>query len=180
MEKSWYLSPIDAINILPENELTLFYQKSSRKTYPRGTLIFSPGDPGDLIYYTLSGRIKIHNISPCGKEVIYWFCLPREFFGLSEVCGGEKRTVFAEAVEESELLSISGKDFEEFLGRNPRIALVMIRILGSRIRQTHEIIRELITCDVHTRLAQLLIKLGQLCGSSREGSVVISTKFTHR
>ena len=99
---------------------------------------------------------------------------------MAEVCGGEKRTVFAEAAEDSELLSVAGKDFEEFFGRNPRVALLMMRILGRRLRQAHETIKELIACDVHSRLAQLLLKLGQICGASRNGTVVLEKKFTHQ
>lgn len=180
MERRWYLSAIDVINELPENERLFFYQKSHKKRYSKNSIIFSPGDEGNLIYYVLSGRVKIYNLSGCGKEIIYWFCKPKDFFGLAEVCGGEMRTVFAEAVEDTELLCINRTNFEEIISRNPKIAVFIIRILGSRIRQAHETIKELVVCDVHTRLAQLLIKLSQICGSSRSGVITIEKKFTHQ
>ncbi|HCL81956.1 MAG TPA: hypothetical protein DHW81_07015 [Nitrospiraceae bacterium] len=90
------------------------------------------------------------------------------------------RTVFAEAVEDTEVLCINRTNFEELIGRNPKIALFIMRILGSRIRQTHETIKDLIMCDVHTRLAQLLIKLGQICGCSHDGVITLEKKFTHQ
>lgn len=180
MEKRWYLSAIDIINELPEDDRSFFYQKSHRKKYAKNSVIFSPGDQGNLIYYVLSGRVKIYNLSECGKEIIYWFCQPKDFFGLAEVCGGEMRTVFAEAVEDTEVLCINRTNFEELISRSPKIAVFIMRILGSRIRQAHETIKDLIICDVHTRLAQLLIKLGQICGSPHNGVITIEKRFTHQ
>lgn len=180
MEKRWYLSSIDIVSELSESDRLFLYQKSHKKKYSKGSIIFSPGDQGNLIYYVLSGSVKIYNLSGCGKEIIYWFCQPKDFFGIAEVCGGEMRTVLAEAMEDTELLCINRMNFEELIGRNPQIALFIMRVLGSRIRQAHETIKDLIACDVHARLAQLLIKLGQVCGTSRNDVVTIEKKFTHQ
>lgn len=90
------------------------------------------------------------------------------------------RTVFAEAVEDTEVLCINRANFEDLISRNPKIAVFIMRILGSRIRQAHETIKDLVICDVHTRLAQLLIKLGQICGCSHNGIIAIEKKFTHQ
>jgi CRP/FNR family transcriptional regulator len=180
MEKHWYLSTVDFLNKLSEDDRAFFHKKSFRKKYSKNTIIFSPGAQGNLTYYVLNGRIKIYNLSGCGKEIIYWFCHPGDFFGLAEICGGEIRTVFAEAMEDTEVLSITMANFEELIGRNPQISLYLMKILGSRIRQAHETIRELVVCDVRSRMAQLLIKLGQICGLSRNGAVLIEKKFTHQ
>ena len=180
MEKRWYLNAIDIINELPEAERSFFYQKSQQKSYSKGAVIFSPGDQGNLIYYIVSGRVKIYNLSGSGKEIIYWFCHPKDFFGLSEVCGGEMRTVFAEAMEDTGVLCINKTNFEALISRNPRMPLFIMRVLGSRIRQAHDTIRDLVVCDVPARMAQLLIKLGQICGSSRDEVIVIEKKFTHQ
>ncbi len=180
MEKRWYLSAIDILDELSEGERAFFYQKSHNKKYSKGSIIFSPGDQGNLIYYVLSGSVKIYSLSGCGKEIIHWFCQPKDFFGLAEVCGGEMRTVLAEAVEDTEALCINRANFEELISRNPRIAIFIMRILGSRIRQAHETIKDLVACDVRSRMAQLLVKLGQLCGSTCNDIVTIEKKFTHQ
>lgn len=180
MEKRWYLSAIDILDELSEDERAFFYQKSHNKKYSKGGIIFSPGDQGNLIYYVLSGSVKIYSLSGCGKEIIYWFCQPKDFFGLAEVCGGEIRTVLAEAVEDTEVLCINRTNFEELISRSPKIAVFIMRILGSRIRQAHETIKDLVACDVRSRMAQLLIKLGQICGCSHNGVITIEKKFTHQ
>jgi len=180
MERRWYLSSIDIINELSEEEKSFFYRKSHKKRYSKGSIIFSPGDQGNLIYCILNGSVKIYNLSGCGKEVIYWFCQPNDFFGLAEVCGGEMRTVLAEAMEDTEVLCINRMNFEELISRNPKIAIFIMRILGSRIRQAHETIKDLIACDVRSRMAQLLIKLAQICCPSQDKAATIEKKLTHQ
>lgn len=180
MEKRWYLSAVDILTELSDEERSFFYQRSHKKKYPKNSIIFSPGDQGNLIYYVLQGRVKIYYLSECGKEIIYWFCQPKDFFGLAEVCAGEMRTVFAEATEETEVLRINKTNFEELISRNPKIPISIMKILGSRIRQAHDTIKDLMVSDVYTRLAQLLIKLGQICGSSHGAGITIEKRFTHQ
>lgn len=98
IKEHWYLKTINIINELTENERLFFYEKTYKKKYSTNSIIFSPGDSDNLIYCVLSGRVKIYNLSVCGKEILYWFCQPNDFFGLAEICGGEMRTVFAETV----------------------------------------------------------------------------------
>ncbi len=180
MEKRWYLDNLDFIKELTEDQRIFFYKNAYKKSYPKNTVIFSPGDTGNLIYYVESGRVKIYNLSPGGREIIYWFCNPKDLFGLAELCGGEMRAVFAEAVEDTQTLAINKMNFVELISKNPEISLLIMRLYGSRIRQAHETIRDLVACDVSSRLAQLLIKLGQISGEPMEGRILLKDKLTHQ
>lgn len=89
--------------------------------------------------------------------------------------------MFVEAVEDTEVLCINKKHFEELLRRNANLALVVVTILGSRIRQAHKAIKDFVAADVRSRLAQLLLKLAQMGGSlAPNGMVTLSDKFTHQ
>ncbi|MCX8026918.1 MAG: Crp/Fnr family transcriptional regulator [Thermodesulfovibrionales bacterium] len=180
MEKRWFLNPVDIISGLPQSEKDFFFEQSIKKTFKKGKVIFSPGDEGNMIYYVLKGRVKIYDISLGGKEVIYWFCGQKEFFGLAEICGGEQRTVFAEAVEDTETLTIDKNSFEKLISRNPSLSFALMRILGKRIRLAHDTIKDIIICDVPSRLARLIIKLSEICGEKTENGILISKKFTHQ
>ena len=118
MEQQWYLSAVDILAALPEEERIFFLEKAAKKSVEKNAVIFSPGDLGTYIYYVLKGRVKIYNLAREGREVIYWFCTPKDFFGLAELCGGDQRTVFAEAVEHTDLLCVSQRHFEELVKRN--------------------------------------------------------------
>lgn len=181
MERRRSTEEMDLIAGLSDAERTFLYQHSHLKKYPKNSLIHSPGDKIKVVGYVVSGRVKVYNLAASGKEIIYRFCTPHSFFGIAEIFGGEERAVFVEAVEDTEVLCINKKYFEELLRRNANLALVVMTILGSRIRQAHKAIRDFVAADVRSRLAQLLIKLAQMGGSlDPNGVVTISDKFTHQ
>jgi CRP/FNR family transcriptional regulator len=180
MERPWYLNEVDIIAELSEDEKSFLLHKSFKKKYSKGAIIHSPGDKGRDVNYVMSGRVKIYNLAACGKEIIYRFCNPHSFFGIAEIFGGENREVFAEAVEDTEILCITKDSFEALIRNNPRLALSVMKILSSRIRQAHKAIQDFVVCDARSRLAQLLIKLSQINGMSDRGGITIRNKFTHQ
>ena len=170
----------DLLAQLPESERASLFRDSSRKKYPKHSIIHAPGDRGKVINYILSGRVKIYNLSACGKEIIYRFCTPNSFFGIAEIFGDD-REVFAEAVEDAEVMCIDKERFTDLIRRHPDIALAVMKMLGSRIRQAHRAIKDFVFCDVRSRLAQLLIKLGQMHGVvNDDGTISFQNKFTHQ
>lgn len=181
LEERWYLNEIDLVRQLPEGERELLDRNSIVKKYPSATIIHAPGDKGANVSFVLAGRIKIYNLSGCGKEIIYRFCGPNSFFGVAEIFGGGEREVFAEAVEDSEVMSTDRQYFVDLILRNPALALTVMRILSSRIRQAHQAIQGFVFCDVRARLAQLLVKLAQINGvKSTDGSITLRNRFTHQ
>ncbi|MDO9113156.1 MAG: Crp/Fnr family transcriptional regulator [Polaromonas sp.] len=181
MEKQSSPNETDFIGQLPESERTLLERHAIRKRYPRSTIIHSPGDLGMMVHFVLSGRVKIYNLSACGKEIIYRFCTSNSFFGIAEIFGGGEREVFAEAMEDTEVLCTDKQYFENLILRNPALTLTVMRILGNRVRQAHKAIQGFVFCDVRTRLAQLLIKLAQINGvESGDGTITLRHRFTHQ
>ena len=181
MERRRVAKEMDLNAGLADEERAFLNQHSHHKKYPKNSLIHSPGDKIKVVGYVVSGRVKVYNLAACGKEIIYRFCPPHSFFGIAEIFGGEERAVFVEAVEDTEVLCIDKRHFEELLRRNPELALVVVTILGSRIRQAHQAIKDFVAADVRSRLAQLLIKLAQMGGSpDPQGVVTIPDKFTHQ
>jgi CRP-like cAMP-binding protein len=181
MEKQSSPHEIDFLGQLPEGERTLLERHAIRKRYPRAAIIHSPGDLGAMVHFVVSGRVKIYNLSACGKEIIYRFCTPNSFFGIAEIFGGDEREVFAEAVEDTEVLCTDKHYFENLVLRNPVLTLSVMRILGNRVRQAHKAISSFVFCDVRTRLAQLLIKLAQINGvENPDGTITLRNRFTHQ
>jgi CRP/FNR family cyclic AMP-dependent transcriptional regulator len=181
MQRPRSAEEMDLIAALSAEERAFLYQHSTLKKYRKNQLIHSPGDKIQMVGYVKSGRVKVYNLAASGKEIIYRFCIPNSFFGIAEIYGEEERAVFVEAVEPTEVLCINKRNFEELLRHNPNLALIVMQILGSRIRQAHKAIKDFVTADVRSRLAQLLLKLPQM-GSSTEdsGAITIANRFTHQ
>lgn len=145
----------------------------------RGEAIFSAGGPGKHVYFLESGKIKICQQSSSGNEIILWFCLPGEIFGLAEVTHGGGRVVSAIACEETLILSLSQKDFLEFLNQHPEAVMLSMQALSSRLRVLGEMVVNLVSDDANTRIAKLLLRLAARYGK-REGSIVhLDVPLTH-
>lgn len=167
------------MDCLLEDEKKFFNEKAYQRYYHKHSIIHSPGDPANLIYHIETGRVKIYNISESGKEVIFRFCHPGSLFGLAEVCGGERREVYAEAMEDCRVLGLERAFFTQLIRKNPEFATVVFHILGQRLRQAHRAIQSLAIQDISERLACLLLKLRALHGSCSSDDS-IGYKLTHQ
>ena len=180
MEKKWYLDRIDILKELSEDDRSFLTKNAVKKCYEKGCCIFSSGDPGDTVFLIQEGAVKIYDLAESGKESIFWFRYQGEFFGLAEAVGGEERMCFAEAVEPTSIFVIKREVFEELIQRNPKVALIVIKILAARLRRLGEALKAMHSQDLKIRLAQLLLNFGNICGVETEGSIMIDKKFTHQ
>ncbi|MBI3546426.1 MAG: Crp/Fnr family transcriptional regulator [Gammaproteobacteria bacterium] len=147
----------------------------------RHELIFQVGSAGNYVYFLESGRVKIYHLSLTGKEILLWFCFPGEIFGLTEVCHGGGRQVYAEAREPSELLCVRQEDFKTFLETHPPAALLVNDVLARRLRSLGHIIQSLVANDVNERVVQLILRLAASHGHrAANGSVCLDMRLTHQ
>ncbi len=148
--------------------------------YGRSDFMFRAGAPGSNVYFLRSGKVKIHQLSPLGREVILWFCFAGEIFGLAEVAGGGGRVVNAQACEASEVLAVSQEKFRDYLERHPRVALLSMQVLSSRLRVLGEMFVNLVSDDVGTRVAKLILRLSARYGTRVGKEVFLNIPLTHQ
>jgi CRP/FNR family transcriptional regulator len=148
--------------------------------FVRGAYIYRAGAPGSHAYLLRSGMVKIHQLSPTGREVILWFCLAGEIFGLAEVTRGGERAVNAQACTELELLAVPQARFREFLAGHPDAALLAMQVLSSRMRALGEIFVNLVSDDVNTRIAKLIVRLAAHYGTRVGKDIVLNIPLTHQ
>jgi CRP/FNR family transcriptional regulator len=148
--------------------------------YARGEPVFRAGAPGSNVYFLKSGKVKICQLSPLGREVILWFCFPGEIFGLAEVARGGGRVVNALASEPSEVLAVSQQQFREFLSGHPQTALLSMQVLSSRLRVLGEMFVNLVADDVNTRIAKLILRLSARYGTRVGKEIYLNIPLTHQ
>jgi CRP/FNR family transcriptional regulator len=148
--------------------------------YFKGDLVFHAGAPGHHVYFLKSGKVKIYQLSPLGREVILWFCFPGEIFGLAEVARGGGRVVNAQACEQSEALAVSQDQFKGFLATHPQTALLSLQVLSSRLRILGEMFVNLVADDVNTRIAKLILRLSARYGTRVEKEIFLNIPLTHQ
>lgn len=146
----------------------------------RGELLFAAGGTDDHVYIVERGRVKIFQLSAKGKETLLWFCALGEIFGVSELCTGHARQVYAQASEDTLLIGIERDRFKDFLATRPAVGLHVIDILAHRLRHLSQAVERLTTTDVRERLQQLLVQLGERYGQQKDNGVCIEIGITHQ
>ena len=171
---------IDLLARLPDADREQLQQLGQTQRFHKSDFVFRAGDSTHHVYLLLRGRIKIYQPSSVGKEAILWFCFGGELFGLAEAARGGERVVSAQACDESEVLCIRQEHFTDFLLQHPQTALLIVRVLSCRLRVLGDVVINLISDDVRTRVLKMLVQLGSRCGIRSEQGLRLNLPLTHQ
>jgi len=155
----WNCPPVDFLGALDSGTRAELLALAGHRRLRRGQSIFRTGSRGENVYILKSGRAKVYELAASGKEVILWFCMPGEIFGLAEIPRGGQREVSAVASTDAEVLVVKREQFKQFLLGNSAAAFLVIDLLSSRMRMLGSLVTALATEEVAARLARLLLGL---------------------
>ncbi len=150
---------------LPPESLTALGEGARLRRFSKGSHLFYQGDPGDILYIVLSGRVKTVVDSPEGRELTVNVLNPGDFVGELSILDGEPRSATGTALEDTEALSLAGGTVREFLAQNPKAAMKVIEILSHKLRRATELSGDLTFLDVESRVAKKLEELFLVYGS---------------
>lgn len=142
-----------------EKVKTVFFSRARRNVASKNEIIFFEEDPSHSCYYLEKGLVRIFKISYSGKEPIYFIRRHGAMFGLAEVVDSKPRKSNAQTLSESIIWELGKKDFESMISEHPDFSRRIISCLGQRIRYLGDQVESLMTCDVVTRLAKLIVYL---------------------
>jgi len=150
----------------------------SVEEFKKKAAIFSEGDPSDVLYGVIEGKVKITKISAEGKEIIIEVISPGDIFGAVAVMRGFPYPANAAAMEDSKLLRISRSNFLKVLDGYPSVMYCMMQNLGDRMKGSHESLKNIALEKVGSRIASLLLKLAEKSGVETPEGTVIDFKLT--
>ncbi len=154
---------------------------AARRHYERGEFVFESGSPGNNVYILEEGRAKVFKLAESGREMILWFCFPGEIFGLAEIsAGGGNREVFAQVCTPALIHCVSREAFVGFLSTHPDTAARVMDLLACRMRTLGEMLLNLASDDVRTRLIKLLTRLCARYGQHDGGIHYLEIPLTHQ
>jgi CRP/FNR family transcriptional regulator, cyclic AMP receptor protein len=147
---------------LGDAELAMLVQVVARRSVPRGSMLMAEGDLTDSLYIVISGRLKVMMSDADGKEVILALLGPGEIVGEMGLIDDNPRSATVIAVEPSELLTISKREFRKCLAENFEMAMAVMKGLVRRLREADRKIGSLALLDVYGRVARLLIDMAEV------------------
>src|SRR6266496_641765 len=151
---------------LTESEMRTLCSHVSKRCFGRGETLFSEGDPCHGLFIVAMGRIRIFKLSPSGREQVLAVEGPGSSFAELPVFDGGVYPASASALEDTEVLFISRKDFQSYCREHPDVSLKVLAVVGSRLRRLVGIIEDLSFTTVRQRLVSLLVRLAQRRGTA--------------
>ena len=162
---------------LTDVEMQALATRTSRKRFQKDEQLFAEGDPCSGLFLVATGKVRIFKLSASGREQILAVEGPGSSFAELPVFDGGNYPAAASALEDTEVLFISRKDFQNFCREHPDVGLKVIAVVGSRLRRLVGIIEELSFTTVRQRLIALILRLEQASHTrSKEGIHVELTK----
>lgn len=170
-----FLKNVPIFNELDETALRLVLEKSRTRKLRKGVILMSEGETGESLYLIHSGKIKIFVSDEDGNEMTLFVEGPGSYIGEISLLDDSPRTASAITLENTEVISISKKDFMDVITENPDIAFNIINALTQKMRRATESIRSLALRNVYQRLVLKLLELSD----EEDGFKVITTKYSH-
>jgi len=141
-------------------------------------IIFHHGDPGGLLYIITEGKVKISHSLPDGQETLLAILGVGDFFGELALLDDAPRSATAEAMEQTETLTLHRDDFISHIGQNPDFAYHVMRTLAKRIRHLNDQISDVFFLDLNGRLARTLLNLAADHGRPMSEGTLIDIVLT--
>ncbi|HZG75909.1 MAG TPA: Crp/Fnr family transcriptional regulator [Paenibacillus sp.] len=133
-------------------------------TYPSGTILFRENEVGTLLYFVVSGAIKIFTTNANGESKILSIITRGDSFGELSLLDGRPRSATAQVIEDTKLISLSSKSFNNLLKNNHDITLGIIRQLSTRLRETNQQVQDLTYLNSKQRVMKNLLQLASSHG----------------
>lgn len=179
MKDVWHLSKVDWLSELTLEERNSLREKSFRRRYEVGEIVFMPAPNPESIYLLEEGLVRIYRLSESGLETTLGYVRQGEVFGELAVFGDYPRESFAQAVDPSMVWKIPRRTFQPYVASRPALAFEVSKQIGARLKKIESRVESLVFRDVRSRLIMILLELANAFGQKREdGSVLLDVHIT--
>jgi CRP-like cAMP-binding protein len=158
---------------LPPSALEAVAALARVRHLPKEDRIFNQGDADVRAHAVIGGGVRISQLGSDGAEVIIRFIGPGEMFGTVALFTNGRYPADAVALSDSLEASWSGADLFALMAGYPQIAINVIRIIGNRLQEAQDRVRELSTQRVERRVAYALLRLARQAGRSTSDGTAI-------
>ncbi len=122
-----------------DEELEIVNKRIFEKPYKKGSTLFVEGMPGEVLYIVAEGGVDIIKKTKEGEKLVAKL-KKGETVGEMSLIDSGPRTATGKTSEDSKLVVITKKSFNEMLDSDPKIAakilMSMLRIVNKRLRTT--------------------------------------------
>ena len=152
-------APPGARDGLAHEARALLAPHSRRRVFASGDLLWREGDDAGMLVAIETGRVKIYRVLPNGNAVTLYLFGPDDVFGFMPFLDGRPYPASAQALDEVTAMVVSRTDLQEAFRKDPDVALALVRLLATRLRQAFDRIERSSVPEVLPRVAAALVTL---------------------
>jgi CRP/FNR family transcriptional regulator, cyclic AMP receptor protein len=163
---------------LPPNDLQTLSGLLRRQNFSAGATLMTAEQAGEVVYFIISGTVKVHLEQADGSDVIVAILGAGEVVGEMSALGESCRSASVVTIESSTLLWMDRAAFRQCLAQMPILSYNLACVLAARLRYANEKIQTLATQSVEARVARQLVSFAEQYGQQIEGGVYLNVRLT--
>lgn len=163
---------------LPEYLIEQMMSRASLHQYDNGEVVHYRGDESLGLYAVITGSVKVSSVSADGRECIFRYLSPSNWFGEIGMIDKSARTHDARAVGKTILLTLRPRDIEYLLQNYPILHRFLALLLCKVVRNAFTMLHDSALLSVSARLAKRLVSLSEGYGEPHERGVLINLYLT--
>jgi len=179
-EYSEYLAKIPMFQDLATEEMNQIGQLARVRNYKKNMIVFIEGEPGEALYFVISGKVKISKTTADGREQILHILQPGDVFAEVVLFDGGPYPATSEVIESGQIGMLLNDDVENLIRSNSEIALKLLKLMSKRLRMAQRQVRDLALKDTYGRLAAMLLMLGKEHGEETTEGIKIDLPLSRQ
>jgi CRP/FNR family transcriptional regulator, cyclic AMP receptor protein len=161
--------PGEFLALLTADEVAALRAAGRTRRWDRGSALMTEGDVSDWVLVLTSGRVKVSSHTASGTEVVLAVRGPGALLGEFSVIDGLPRSATVTALEPVEGIAV--RDFTSFLQEHGRVAVLLLEMVTSRVRDADRKRIEYGAFDTTGRVATRLVELAERYGRPSNGGI---------
>jgi DNA-binding response OmpR family regulator len=154
-------------------DLPTWHGEKKMQVHAKKQVIYSEGDHPIRLYFLAKGKVKTYHTNKDGKYFITSFIQEGEFFGFVDILESQAYRESAEALEESQIISVPAADFLHRIKENIHLEVFFRKALTSYLLKNEKLMVEMAYQSLRMRVAMVLVELAQTYGTNSAEPLVI-------
>lgn len=170
---------------LPKSEVDLICKYASVDMILRKDVVSTLIDGEQHVFVIRKGFMKVIQSLTNSSEVVVELIGPGEIYGRTSSANLTKALLtkvpdFAEAIEDTSVISLKLSDFEVLLQSSMHLQHAVFEQLNERATRMRERLSDIAFRTVKSRLCSILLRHALLYGEETDGFIHVSTKLSHQ
>ena len=162
-------------------KVTAFFSQKPARSYKKGEIILSPGEPISDVYYVETGLIRLYCLLGDGKELTLNIFKPGSYFPMFLILNNTANLNYFQAMTAAKLSKSSKEEIVRFIQNEPDVLLDFTKRLSSGLNGLITTIQYSLFGSVHTRIISAILLLAKRFGEPQhDGSLLIGIRLTHQ